>query len=188
VKIGDSDRSGPAAMPDDNADANSTEGVPAPPAGMTGEPGPLLRIVHDQRVAFLLVGGINTVVGFAWFIGFQLLLQDWLGYMVVLLCAHVASVLCAFVLYRRFVFRVRGHVIRDLGRFEVVNLAALGINAALLPLLVEVFGLQVLVSQFLIVGVTMLVSFFGHRGFSFRRTSADHDKLAAREQQKGENQ
>jgi putative flippase GtrA len=182
-------------MPDDNADANSTEGAPAPPAGMTGEPGPLLRIVHDQRVAFLIVGGINTVVivggintvvGFAWFIGFQLLLQDWLGYMVVLLCAHVASVLCAFVLYRRFVFRVRGHVIRDLGRFEVVNLAALGINAALLPLLVEVFGLQVLVSQSLIVSVTMLVSFFGHRGFSFRRTSADHDRLAAREQRKWE--
>lgn len=121
MKVGGSDRSGPAAMPDDNADANSTEGAPAPPAGMTGEPGPLLRIVHDQRVAFLIVGGINTVVivggintvvGFAWFIGFQLLLQDWLGYMVVLLCAHVASVLCAFVLYRRFVFRVRGHGIR----------------------------------------------------------------------------
>ena len=149
--------------------------VPEPPAGMTGEPGPLLRLIRDQRVAFLLVGATNTLVGFIWFVTFQLLLQDWLGYMVVLLCAHVASVLCAFVLYRRFVFLVHGHVLRDLGRFEIVNLTSLGINAALLPVFVEVFGLPVLLSQFLITGLTMLVSFFGHRGFSFRRTAAHPD-------------
>jgi hypothetical protein len=29
-----------------------------PPAGMTGVPGPLFRLVRDQRVAFLIVGGI----------------------------------------------------------------------------------------------------------------------------------
>ena len=31
-------------------------------------PGPLIRLVRDQRVAFLVVGGINTVVGFAIFV------------------------------------------------------------------------------------------------------------------------
>ena len=31
-------------------------------------PGPLIRLIHDQRVAFLVVGAINTVVGFAIFI------------------------------------------------------------------------------------------------------------------------
>jgi len=139
---------------------------------MVGEPGPLLRLIRDQRVAFLLVGATNTLIGFLWFVAFQLLLQDWLGYMVVLLCAHVASVLCAFVLYRRFVFRVHGHVIRDLIRFEVVNLTSLGINVALLPVFVEVFHAPVLPSQLLITGITMLVSFFGHRGFSFRRVPA----------------
>ena len=53
--------------------------------------------------------------------------------MAVLLCAHVASVLCAFVLYRTFVFRVHGHVLRDLARFEVVNLTSLGVNAVRFP-------------------------------------------------------
>ena len=48
------------------------------------------------------------------------------------------------MLYRRFVFRVRGHVWRDLGRFELVNLGALAVNAALLPVFVEVFGFPVL--------------------------------------------
>lgn len=140
------------------------------PAGMRGTAGPLLRLVHDQRVAFLLVGATNTVVGALWFILFQVLLQARFGYMVVLLCAHVMAVLCAFVLYRRFVFRVRGHVWLDLGRFEVVNLTALAINAALLPVLVELVGLRVLPAQLLIAAGTVVVTFFGHRNFSFRRT------------------
>ena len=153
---------------------------PAPPAGMSGVKGPLFRLVRDQRVAFLLVGVANTVVGTAWFVLFQLLLQRWIGYMGVLLCAHVAAVLCAFALYRTFVFVVHGHVLRDLVRFEMVNLTALGINAVLLPLLVELAHWPVLVAQLSIISVTMMVSFFGHRGFSFRRSAADHRHTAER--------
>lgn len=142
---------------------------PVPPAGMRGGLGPLFRLVRDQRVAFLLVGGTNTAVGAIWFIIFQALLQEHLGYMVVLLCSHVISVLCAFALYRRFVFRVHGHVWRDLGRFEMVNLGNLAFNLAMLPLLVEVAHLPVLASQLMIAAVTVVFSWFGHREFSFRR-------------------
>lgn len=144
---------------------------PMPPAGMQGEPGPFLRLVRDQRVAFLIVGATNTLVGFGWFITFQLVLQDRVGYMAVLVCAHIASVLCAFVLYRRFVFRVHGHVWRDLWRFELVNLTSLGINAAVLPLMVEVASLPVIMAQLVSTLITMTISFFAHRGFSFRRTA-----------------
>lgn len=145
------------------------EGPPQPPAGMQGTPGLMLRVVKDYRVAFLIVGVTNTVVGFAWFALFQATVGALYGYMVTLICAHIASVLCAFVLYRRFVFRVRGHLFRDLARFESVYLVALGINAVLLPILVEFAHLQPIVAQALIVFVTTLVSFFGHRDFSFRR-------------------
>jgi len=82
-------------------------------------------------------------------------------------------VLCAFVLYRRFVFRVTGHVLRDLVRFELVNLSTLGFNFATLPVLVEVLGWPVLPSQFAIAGVTVLYSWFAHRGFSFRRSPTE---------------
>ncbi len=137
--------------------------------GMSGPDGPLLRLVKDRRVAFLIVGVINTVVGFAWFALFELSIGRVWGYMATLLFAHVASVLCAFVLYRRFVFRVRGHVWIDLARFESIYLVSLGINALLLPLLVELAGLQPIVAQALIVFVTTIVSYVGHSRFSFRR-------------------
>jgi putative flippase GtrA len=69
------------------------------------------------------------------------------------------------------VFRVTGHVFRDLARFELVNLSTLSFNFAMLPLLVEVFRWPVLSSQFAIAGVTVVYSWFAHRGFSFRRSA-----------------
>jgi putative flippase GtrA len=128
-----------------------------------------LGLRHDQRVAFIGVGAFNTVFGALVFAGLELTLGRVAGYMIVLLIAHVIAVICAFFMHRRFVFRVQGNVLIDLMRFETVYLGALGINAVLLPLLVEVGGLPVIPSQFLIVGVTAVISFFGHRHFSFRR-------------------
>lgn len=137
--------------------------------GLSGPDGPLLRLIKDRRIAFLIVGSINTIVGFGWFTLFAYTIGQVWGYMAALGFAHVASVLCAFVLYRRFVFRVRGRVLRDLLRFEMVYLTALAVNAVLLPLLVEVGKIQVLLAQAMIVVATTLVSYFGHRYFSFVR-------------------
>jgi putative flippase GtrA len=128
-----------------------------------------LGLRHDQRVAFIGVGAFNTAFGALVFAGLELTLGRVAGYMIVLLIAHVIAVICAFFMHRRFVFRVQGNVLVDLMRFETVYLGALVINAVLLPLLVEVGGLPVIPSQFLIVGVTAVISFFGHRHFSFRR-------------------
>jgi putative flippase GtrA len=143
------------------------------PAGMNGVPGPLFRLVRDQRVAFLIVGVMNTAIGTGWFVVFLWLFHGAIGYLGALFCAHIAAVLSAFVLYRTFVFRVTGHVWRDLARFELVNLSVLSFNAATLPLLVEVFGWPPLLSQFVIVGLAVVYSWFAHRGFSFRRSPAE---------------
>ena len=144
----------------------------APPGGMSGPPGWLLRVVRDQRVAFLVVGGINTVVGLLAFAAFLVLLGQQ-RYLTVLVCAHVVSVLIAFVLYRFVVFRVKGHLLADLWRFETVYLSALAVNLVLLPLLVELAHLPVLLAQALIVVVTSVMSWLGHKNYSFRRRLAD---------------
>jgi putative flippase GtrA len=142
-----------------------------PPGGMSGPPGWLLRVVRDRRVAFLVVGVINTMVGYLIFAGFLWLVGQ-RRYLAALACAHVVSVLIAFVLYRFVVFRVRGRVLADLWRFETVYLSALAVNFVLLPLLVEIALLPVLLAQALIVLVTSLMSWMGHKHYSFRRPSS----------------
>lgn len=145
--------------------------VPSTAAGSPPPPGLLMRLVRDQRVAFLIVGGINTGIGFGWFVFFHRIAGPSVGYMGTLALAHVCAVLCAFVLHRRFVFKVRGRVWLDLARFELVNLGALAVNAVLLPFFVEIVGLHVLVAQALATSVSIVSTFFGHRLFSFRRHS-----------------
>src|SRR5450756_816022 len=145
-----------------------------PPGGMSGPPGWFLRVVRDQRVAFLMVGAVNTAVGFICFAGFLTLLGQQ-RYMATLLCSHIIAVLIAFVLYRFVVFRVRGHVLADLWRFETVYLSALAVNFVLLPGLVEIAHLPVLLAQALIVLVTSVMSWLGHKHYSFRRPASSED-------------
>jgi putative flippase GtrA len=152
-----------------------------PPAGMSGAQGWFLRVVRDQRVAFLIVGAINTGVGFLCFAGFLALLSQGIRpvpparYLAALVCAYVVAILVAFVLYRYAVFRVRGHVLSDLWRFATVYISSLAVNLALLPVLVELAHLPVLLAQALIVFVTAVMSWMGHKHYSFRRSGSPED-------------
>jgi putative flippase GtrA len=150
---------------------------PGPTAPLQAPAGPLLRLIRDQRVAFVLVGGVNTLVGLGWFLLFHWLVGRYVGYMGTLVLAHICAVLCAFVLHRKLVFRVHGQVLLDLARFELVNLGALAVNAVLLPFFVEIVGLQVVVAQIVATAITIVTTYIGHRAFSFRRSHAHREQL-----------
>lgn len=149
------------------------EATGALPAEQATEPdGPLLRLIKDRRVAFLLVGGVNTVVGFSLFVFFHAIFGND-RYLLTLACYHVVSVTSAFVLYRYLVFRVRGHLLRDAWRFETVYLAGLALNAVLLAVGVGWLHLNAVVVQAFVLVFTALASYFGHGKFSFHRPAPD---------------
>ncbi len=123
----------------------------------------------EQGIRYLLVGLFNTVFGYGFFALLQVTAGNVISYMLVLLIAQVVSTFVAYVLYRSLVFRVRGRFWRDLVRFSLVYAGAFAVNLVLLPVMVSDFGWDVLLAQALIVGGTVIASFFAHRNFSFRR-------------------
>lgn len=129
----------------------------------------LRTLLRDRRVAFTIVGGINTLNGFLLYVLLYGVFS--FPYAVALPTAYVLAAVCAFYLHRRFVFRVTGHVVRDLVRFLLVNAGGLALNELLLTLAVEVVGLNPILGQLVSGALTMVVSFIGHREFSFRRSS-----------------
>lgn len=146
--------------------------------------GLISRVLADQRVRFLAVGGVNTVLGYAIYAA----LAQWVfvdvpfGYLIALVISYAISISVAFVLYRRFVFVVRGNVLVDFIRFLGVYAVSILANAAALPVLVEVLGLHPLLAQAIVLIVTTLISFVGHKYFSFRRKPvADGEAVDAHE-------
>ena len=136
---------------------------------MTPALGPARRMLADERIRFVAVGGFNTVFGLAAFVVFEQTLGTVAHYLIVLLVAHVVSTFVAFLGHRYLVFRVRGSFLLDLVRFWSVYVVVLALNVAALPLLVEVLGLPVIPAQTLFTIATVLGSYLGHKHFSFRR-------------------
>ncbi|MBE7191635.1 MAG: GtrA family protein [Gordonia polyisoprenivorans] len=132
----------------------------------------MVALASDQRVRYLAVGGINTVAGYVVFSVVQLLFGHVISYLGSVLVSHAITSTVAFVLYRRLVFRVSGHTLVDFVRFQSVYLIPLVANLLALPALVGIAGWNVYVAQASIVVVTVIVSYVGHKYFSFRRGRA----------------
>jgi putative flippase GtrA len=132
----------------------------------------ITTVANDQRFRFLVVGGINTLVGWSLFALFELLFGSRIGrfgYLVSLVLSYAIGICVAFVLHRRFVFKVQGNTLVDFGRFVLTNLVGFGLNALILPLIVETTGLMPIIAQGLSAFIVAIVSYFGHKYFSFRR-------------------
>ncbi|NKX93594.1 GtrA family protein [Sanguibacter hominis ATCC BAA-789] len=143
------------------------------PVRGTGRTRAVRAILADRRVAYVIVGGLNTLLGTAWFVAFQLLFQALdvgrFDYMAALVCAQAASIMTSFLAQRYFVFKVRGHFWADLARFATVSMTAFGVNLALLPICVELLGWPKIPAQLAVTAIIAVATYIAHRDFSFRR-------------------
>lgn len=103
--------------------------------------------MNAQFLRFLLVGGFNTIFGYAiifsamyWF-GMSPVASNVLGYAI--------AIMVSFLLNKFFTFRSSGSGKRELVRFLAVFLLAYGANLAALHAAVEILGINAFVSQVL---------------------------------------
>jgi putative flippase GtrA len=127
--------------------------------------------LQGEKVRFVLVGLWNTGFGFLVFGGFLSAFGEGL-YWLALVFSHIISSSLAFVLYRRWVFRVTGFAVTDFVRFHIVYLSSFALNAVLLVLFVTVGGVPPLLAQAICQVLVLLVNFLGHKYFSFARRDA----------------
>ena len=132
------------------------------------------RLLSDERVRFILVGGVNTVIGYSIFVLIQILVGRHTSYLVSLYGAYLLATLIAFPIHRRFTFRASGagNLGIDFLKFQGVNLIALAVNTIALPLFVEFAMLTPILAQAIVVIATTSISYFGHKFFTFRRSRA----------------
>lgn len=89
--------------------------------------------------------------------------------MAIALMAHIVAVTQSFITQRIFVFRSRGNSLAEYLRFHAAHLVTLGIGLTLLSAVVEIFGISPLLAQAITTVITVLISYFVHQHFTFRR-------------------
>jgi putative flippase GtrA len=151
--------------------SSSTNGDEPVRGIQAGPPGPLMKIVKDQRLAFLLVGGANTAFSTGLFIALALAFEQAPSF-ILLSTSWLVSLVTVFFVYRKLVFRVSGHLWLDLGRFALVNLTSLLVNVSLLSFFADFLKFPRIPTQLAITAISVVISYFGHRHFSFRRKAS----------------
>jgi putative flippase GtrA len=123
---------------------------------------------HKEQINYLLVGIWNTIFGYAAFAALYFLLRGYLHYMILFVISTLLSITNAYLAYKLFVFKTKGHYWREYSRFYAVYGGALALNLALLPLVVVTFHLSPVIAQAGLSFITVIFSYFGHKNFSFK--------------------
>jgi putative flippase GtrA len=131
-----------------------------------------------QPVRFLLAGGFNTAWGYGSFALLYFLLSPCLHYFVILTLANIINITVSFGTYKFFVFRTRGGYLREYFRFYAVNAVPIIMGYVLFPLLKDALRLNPYLAQAIILVITVIVSYFGHKHISFARPRPDADPQA----------
>lgn len=132
----------------------------------------------SQFLRYLLVGGFNTAFGYGVFA-----LLNWafrglgsFAYMYAWGLANLIAITAAFLAYKWFVFKTRGNYLVEWLRCFGVYGTGLGFGAVALPITVTILRRLLTRPDFapylavaLLTVVTVILSFFGHKKFSFRR-------------------
>lgn len=129
-----------------------------------------------QVVRYLIVGAWNTLFGLALYSGLTYVLTGRipLAYMVAAALSNVIAITVAFLGYKWFVFKTKGNYLREYLRCYVVYGTTAMVGLALLPILVALLNWILgcrpsvpYIAGVILTGGTVVVSFFGHRQFSF---------------------
>lgn len=123
------------------------------------------KIFARREVRFVFVGGINTVVGYG---AFAILVALNVPYLIANTISTVIGVINSYLWNRFFTFKSKNKAIAEICRFAFVYFVSYCIGMLFLFIIVGHMYLNTYIAGALNIIVTTLISWFGHKNFSFR--------------------
>ncbi|MBY9077520.1 GtrA family protein [Paenibacillus sp. CGMCC 1.18879] len=124
--------------------------------------------MNNQSFRFIVVGVLNTIVGFLVFAGYLHFIGD--NYFYALLTSHIIGVIHSYIWNNRWTFSVKRFSLQSVIKFILIYTITFIINYLLLSLFVSIMGLNKLIAQLISLFITTLISFFGHKYWSFSKS------------------
>ena len=131
---------------------------------------------HQVKVKFLIVGTWNTLFGYIVFVVLDTTFQKsisikYVAYMSALVLSNIISIINAFIFHKFITFKspVKGlKIIPEFLKFFLTYIATFSLSLILMPVFVELFGINTKISAALIIFICTIISYLGHSRFSFK--------------------
>jgi putative flippase GtrA len=129
----------------------------------------MAKLPRGQLIRYLIAGAGNTAFGYGVFAGLYHSLHTRIHYMILAIISNIISITVAYVNYKFFVFKTKGNYLREYLRFYVVYGASIVMSLTLLPFFIEIVHVNPYAAQAMVTFITVSISFFAHRNYSFKR-------------------
>ncbi len=123
----------------------------------------------DMKVRFLFVGVLNTAVGYGLY---ALCIYMGMHYALAQLVSSVIAIAHSYLWNKYFTFRTPDKSMKELFRFLAVYLAGYLLNLLILFICITLLKMNSYLGGILGLAVTTLLSYFGHKTFSFKTHKA----------------
>ena len=126
------------------------------------------NLLNSSKLRYLIAGGWNTVFGYSLGVILFILLTDSVHTAFIAFICNLISMAMSFITYKVFVFRTKGNWIKEYFKACIVYGNVAIISIVVIWVLVDLVGLNIWISQALTIFVTVVISYFGHKKFTFK--------------------
>ncbi len=126
----------------------------------------LKKLLEHQEIRFLLVGCLNTIVGYGIY---ALLIYFHMNYLIANTISTIIGVIHSYLWNRFFTFKSKEKAFMEILKFASVYFVSYLIGSCTLFLFKSVLNVSPYIAGFINLFITTIISFFGHKYFSFRK-------------------
>ncbi|MEG1048665.1 MAG: GtrA family protein [Bacilli bacterium] len=124
------------------------------------------KLFKNEKIRFLFVGGLNTIVGY---VSYALLLYCNINFLIANTISTVIGMTHSYFWNKYFTFKSKGSSKKEIFKFICVYAVSYITGLITLFIIVEQFGINQYLAGLVNLMFTTLISWFGHKYFSFKK-------------------
>ena len=128
--------------------------------------------MNDEKILYLIIGGINTLIGYSLFILLDLfffyifILEN--SYFYANIIARPIAILISYSLHSKYTFKMSIFDFKRLIKFSSGYVVAYILSVVLLPIMVEYFSIHPWLSNFILIIIFGIINFFYQKYWTFK--------------------
>ena len=123
-------------------------------------------LLNNTKIRFLIVGCLNTIVGYSIY---AILIYLNINYLIANTISTIIGIIHSYIWNRLFTFKSNNNIKKEIFKFIFVYSISYVLGLLNLYILVNILSTNKYIAGIINIFITTIISWFGHRYFSFRR-------------------